>query len=309
MHASIAARHAPAVARPPRAFARSPRSRRVASFPEAALSSSSDLDDAPPVAPPVPRRALLAGAAALAALPASTSTPPPALALADAPPSPSDLAPFVGKAGFFMRYPSGWVRAMDRPGGDKGETLALVGNFKDIDTVSVRREPMTMHADFAAAADAFDAADAAAADASARAVADALTSAERAAVDANQDFGVVGGVENGKSGVMAFSLGSASARVGPGATPGSAQPYFAYEYYTETCRANIEEISGGGKQCVGPRGDVLDTIRRRNFTVATRSDGFLYTVKASALEDRWVDVGGLMREVANSFRVPQEEQR
>ena len=87
-----------------------------------------------------------------------------------------------------MRYPSGWVRAMDRPGGDKGETLALVGNFKDIDTVSVRREPMTMHDDFAAAADTFDAADADAADASARAVADALTAAERAAVDANQRF-------------------------------------------------------------------------------------------------------------------------
>lgn len=301
MHASIAARHASAVARPPRAFARSPRSRRVAAFSEAAPSSS-NLDDAPVF---VSRRALLAGAAALVSLPASTSVPLPALA-ADAT---SDLAPFVGKAGFFMRYPSGWVRAMDRPGGDKGETLALVGNFKDIDTVSVRREPMTMHDDFAAAADTFDAADADAADASARAVADALTGAERAAVDANQDFGVVGGVENGKSGVMAFSLGSAEARVGPGATPESEQPYFAYEYYTETCRANIEEISGGGKQCVGPRGDVLDTIRRRNFTVATRSDGYLYTVKASALEDRWVDVGGLMREVANSFRVPQEERR
>ena len=67
---------------------------------------------------------------------------------------PVDLAPFVGKAGFFIRYPAGWVRATDRPGTDNGksETLALVGNFKDIDTVSVRREPVALHRDFAEAA-------------------------------------------------------------------------------------------------------------------------------------------------------------
>ena len=56
------------------------------------------------------------------------------------------------------------------------------------------------------------------------------------------------------------------------------------------CRAKIEEISGE-KQCVGPRGDVLDTIQRRNFTVAVESDGYLYLVKASALESRWDQVG------------------
>jgi hypothetical protein len=37
---------------------------------------------------------------------------------------------------------------MDRPGGDKAETLALVGNFKDIDTMSIRREPISMHKNF-----------------------------------------------------------------------------------------------------------------------------------------------------------------
>lgn len=51
-----------------------------------------------------------------------------------------------------MRYPNSWVKAMDRPGGEKGETLALVGNFKDIDTVSIRREPLDMHEDFVSAA-------------------------------------------------------------------------------------------------------------------------------------------------------------
>ena len=58
----------------------------------------------------------------------------------------------AGKAGFFLRYPNSWVKAMDRPGGEKGETLALVGNFKDIDTVSIRREPLDLHEDFVSAA-------------------------------------------------------------------------------------------------------------------------------------------------------------
>ena len=141
----------------------------------------------------------------------------------------------------------------------------------------------------------------------ARKVAEVLTSAERSAVKANQDFGVVGGVENGRSGVMDFRLGDAAASVGPGAEPGSTQPYFYYDFYTEVCRANIEEGSGGAKLCVGPRGDMLDTIQRRNYTVATQSGGFLYTVKASALESRWDVVGPLLREVAGSFRVPQAE--
>jgi len=28
--------------------------------------------------------------------------------------------------------------------------------------------------------------------------------------------------------------------MGPGASPGSSQPYFSYDFYTEVCRASIE---------------------------------------------------------------------
>ena len=224
--------------------------------------------------------------------------------------SSSDLSPFVGKAGFFMRVPAKWVRAMDRsgdgPAGAGGETLALVGNFKDIDTVSVRREPMRSHLDFRAKL-----VEKASGDSSGsinpRAIAEVLTSAERAAVEANQNFGVVAGVEGGKSGVMDFRLGEATSFEAPGSSPGSSNTYFAYDFYTEVCRASIEEITGGEKQCVGPRGDVLDTVRRRNFTVAVESDGYLYLVKASALESRWDEVGGFLMEIARSFRVPQRQ--
>lgn len=34
---------------------------------------------------------------------------------------------------------------------------------------------------------------------------------------------------------------------------------------------------------------------------------YLYLVKASALESRWGTVGGLLEEIATSFRVPQRE--
>ena len=263
------------------------------------------------------RRDALARAATIAArklLPGAIVLPS-TIAAPNARADPVDLAPFVGKAGFFIRYPAGWVRATDRPGTDNGksETLALVGNFKDIDTVSVRREPVALHRDFAEAAAAGGGGDDApeggqGEDSSsdrARRVALALTAAERDAVEANQNFGVVGGVENGRSGVMDFALGDASVADGPGASKGTTQPYFAYEYFTEVCRANIEEGAGGAKVCVGPRGDVLDTVRRVNYAVATESEGYLYLVKASAVEGRWETVGPLLREVARSFRVPQ----
>ena len=279
------------------------------------------------------RRAFLGRVTASSATLLSSAIAPgvaPAFAAADASASasaPAPLAPFVGKAGFFMRIPSGWVKAMDRsgdgPSGAGGETLALVGNFRDIDTVSVRREPMSAHPDFAAAVASMnstnrrtssetvkdsDADEKNETDRLSRVVAEILTSAERGAVEANQAVGVVAGVEGGSSGVMDFRLGGSSAyEASDGVAGGGGKntTYFAYDFYTEVCRARIEEISGGSKQCVGPRGDVLDTIQRRNFTVAVESDGYLYLVKASALESRWDAVGAQLREVAESFRVPQ----
>lgn len=227
--------------------------------------------------------------------------------------APAPLVPFVGKAGFFMRIPSGWVKAMDRsgdgPSGAGGETLALVGNFRDVDTVSVRREPMSAHPDFAEATRRTNDDDETDGGALPRRIAQILTSAERGAVEANQALGVVAGVEGGSSGTMDFRLGGASAFEAESSKGSGAgvDRYFAYDFYTEVCRAKIEEISGGEKQCVGPRGDVLDTIQRRNFTVAVESDGYLYLVKASALESRWDQVGAQLREIAGSFRVPQTQ--
>ena len=102
-------------------------------------------DAASPARPVDGRRAFLGRVTASSATLLLSAISPrvgPAVAAADASASaPAPLAPFVGKAGFFMRIPSGWVKAMDRsgdgPSGAGGETLALVGNFRDIDTVSL----------------------------------------------------------------------------------------------------------------------------------------------------------------------------
>ena len=276
-------------------------------------------DAASPVRLADGRRAFLGRVTASSATLLSSAIAPgvaPAFAAADASASasaPAPLAPFVGKAGFFMRIPSGWVKAMDRsgdgPSGAGGETLALVGNFRDVDTVSVRREPMSAHPDFAEATRRTNDDDETDGGALPRRIAQILTSAERGAVEANQALGVVAGVEGGSSGTMDFRLGGATAFEAESSKGSGAgvDRYFAYDFYTEVCRAKIEEISGGEKQCVGPRGDVLDTIRRRNFTVAVESDGYLYLVKASALESRWDQVGAQLREIAGSFRVPQTQ--
>ena len=163
-------------------------------------------------------------------------------------------APFAGKASASMAFehPASWVRAIDRAydGGKvpaNGATVVMIGDFKTIDTVSVRVEPLTGTAKAMLAES----------DGSARAVAEALTASERASVDANAAFGVIGGIENGRSGTMAFELlGDASERV----DVKTGRKYYQYEYYTDVCRAKIEEALGGEKMCIGPKGDILDSI-------------------------------------------------
>ena len=49
----------------------------------------------------------------------------------------------------------------------------------------------------------------------------------------------------------------------------------------------------------------VDTVRRVNYAVATESEGYLYLVKASAVEGRWETVGPAVEGRWRSFRVPQ----
>ena len=204
-------------------------------------------------------------------------------------------APFAGKASASMAFehPASWVRAIDRAydGGKvpaNGATVVMIGDFKTIDTVSVRVEPLTGTAKAMLAES----------DGSARAVAEALTASERASVDANAAFGVIGGIENGRSGTMAFELlGDASERV----DVKTGRKYYQYEYYTDVCRAKIEEALGGEKMCIGPKGDILDSIQRRSKIAVTFVGDSAVILHASAVASRFEEVRDIMDRAANSF--------
>jgi len=204
-------------------------------------------------------------------------------------------APFAGKASASMAFehPASWVRAIDRAydGGKvpaNGATVVMIGDFKTIDTISVRVEPLTGTAKAMLAES----------DGSARAVAEALTASERASVDANAAFGVIGGIENGRSGTMAFELlGDASERV----DAKTGRKYYQYEYYTDVCRAKIEEALGGEKMCIGPKGDILDSIQRRSKIAVTFVGDSAVILHASAVASRFEEVRDIMDRAANSF--------
>jgi len=203
------------------------------------------------------------------------------------------FVPFDGKSAAAVAFdvPETWVRAIDRPfdarAPPNGATIAMVGDFKSVDTVSVRVER--------APAGARDARDA-------NALAEALTANERAAVEALESFGVIGGVENGRSGTMAFELDrDASARV----DAETGRTYYEFGYTTEVCRARIEEGAGGAKICVGPKGDLLESIKRRSRVVVTFvGDGdAMVVLKASAVSSRFDSVREIMDRAVDSFVV------
>ena len=189
--------------------------------------------------------------------------------------------------------PTSWVKAIDRAYDDSattsGRTIAMIGNFKTIDTVSVRVETVSPEiAQMASSGE--DAADA-------KSVADALTANERAAVEALESFGVIGGVENGRSGTMAFALmDDARVKKGP-----DGRKYYVFSYETEVCRAKIEEGMGGSKICVGPQGDVLDSIQRRSRVVVTFVGNRVVKLHASAVSSRFDEVEEIMNRAVDSF--------
>jgi hypothetical protein len=196
----------------------------------------------------------------------------------------------AGAIGF--EYPETWVKAIDREYGDamtarSGTTVAMIGNFKTIDTVSVRVETLSETTRNAIRE----------ADGDALTIAEALTANERAAVDALESFGVVGGVENGRSGTMAFELdGRATKRV-----DSRGRTYYVFGYGTEVCRAKIEEGMGGAKICVGPQGDLLDSIKRRSLIAVTFVGDTAVKLHASAVDGRFEGVRDVMERAVDSF--------
>jgi len=151
----------------------------------------------------------------------------------------------------------------------------------DVDTVSLRREPLPDGASDWLASGAVPADD----------VAQRLTAPERASVVAGTATSSVAGVPSGESGVLSFDVLSASQR----------GRYYTVETRSETCRGTIQEASRGTLLCYGPRGDELPTITRHALNVYIARPPFLYTLKASCVEARWAALEPTLRAVAASF--------
>jgi len=225
-----------------------------------------------PAAPLRRRQALSLAAAALAAAAA-----PPLRAEEGA------LVPFAAACGATLLLPQGWVKASDRANAGQGAlTLALWGDFSgEVDTVSLRREPLPDGAEQWLASGATPADD----------VAQRLTAPERAAVVAGTATGAVAGVPSAESGVLSFDVLSASQR----------DRYYTVETRSEACRGNIQEASKGALLCLGPRGDELPTITRHALSVHLARPPFMYVLKASVAESRWAQLAPTLRAVAASF--------
>ena len=213
--------------------------------------------------------------------------------------------PFAGKASnaFAFEVPADWVVAIDRPVEEKqrrrkAETKVVVGQFKTIDTMSVRMEiadDSVMKA-FELAEENKDA----------TYIEREFTKEEREAAAGKIAQDVIVGVENNKSGVMKFVDVSDDDANTTRRIERDGKTYYVFQSISEVCRAEITEIGGGKKICIGPRGDEIDTIKRRAMTLVSvpdANDNSYFVLKMSAKVDRWEETKEKFEHAAETFRL------
>jgi len=213
--------------------------------------------------------------------------------------------PFQGKASnaFTFEVPADWVVAIDRQVEEsnkrkKPETKFVVGQFKTVDTISVRMEiaEASVKEAFALAEEKKDA----------NYIEREFTKEEREAAAGKIAQDVIVGVENNRSGVMKFiNVGDENEKT-TRRIERDGKAYYMFQSISEVCRAEITEIGGGKKICIGPRGDEIDTIERRAMTLVTvpdANDGSYFVVKMSAKVDRWEETKKKFEHAAETFRM------
>jgi len=190
-------------------------------------------------------------------------------AVAGAPELSNDEFSKFDKKGIFFEYPASWLKAYDRTDTAKTGGLVLVGDFKNVDTISV------------ACAE----------------VPDELRGMEDGSLDAREAAEFLLREPLASSSTMSLGIldsSTTSSAHGP-------RPAYRTEFTLEVCRGEVEEASGGKKTCLGPRGAELQTVQRHHVTISAVRDGLLYTLSASAEEPRWPAVGDALQAAADSF--------
>ncbi|KAK3250944.1 hypothetical protein CYMTET_39704 [Cymbomonas tetramitiformis] len=198
-------------------------------------------------------------------------------ALVNAPISTGGFSNFGPHAGFEFQYPTGWVTAIKRdpkPSAEQ-ETLALVGNFRDVDTFTVGRTRIDQFSESFESKSGED-------------IANILTDEQRFA-----------------PGTLRFDLFNCLDRPADKDRPGLR--YFQYEYSIEICRGSKVEGSDGKFQCLGPPPKNIDlqTVPRRAVAISVIVDDYVYTAAASTPEERWPEVSEMLFSSVDSFHVLQ----
>lgn len=194
---------------------------------------------------------------------------------------------FTARSGLQLELPRSWVIASDRVPSNSAttEVLLFAGDFATVETVAVRRVPLTQEV-AAALSEQVSAADAAA----------MLTSAERASVDAGTAVGRVSGVQSGSSSLAGLSILDAEWK-----EPGRV---LLVTTESETCRGNVLEGLGGERRCEGPAGDELPFVRRTLITAYVVAGNQVYNLRAGCLAERFADISPILQRVARSLVVP-----
>lgn len=164
-------------------------------------------------------------------------------------------------------YPQAWALAYDRTQQHSTGAQVLVGNLRDIETLSVvsySREAYLKS------------------DESDLAVVAAELADEVAQSPASINF----------------------EEVGSGGWVGGGRKV---EYVVEICRGVVEEGLGGERECKGGNDKLLQTIKRHHLMgVVEGGEDELLVVSASAMESRWNDVGEGVEAAFNSFSLARQ---
>lgn len=83
---------------------------------------------------------------------------------------------------------------------------------------------------------------------------------------------------------------------------GLARGAYEFEFSIESCAGELEEGLGGRLRCLSAFGGAIPTAPRRHIGRCVLAGGKAYSLNASVPEERWGEVGDVLRAVVATFR-------
>ncbi|PSC70225.1 heat shock factor HSF8 [Micractinium conductrix] len=188
------------------------------------------------------------------------------------PPQAFDRQTYVNAEGFAFDYPAGWVVAFDRTGSSGNGAVIVVGDFRQLITVSVFRTTTIPEL------------------------------VVRQGLTEEAGYGICVEPQARADGTMRFDLlKSALVPAAPGSSNAAASAY-QFEFSIESCAGEIEEGLGGKLACLSFGSRIPSQRRRHIGRCVVAANGRAYSLNASSPEDRWPAVGPLVQAVVDTFR-------